>query len=32
MNPDAGKSKAEAGLLQTVRDRCAGRVARVFVP
>ena len=27
-----GKSKAEAGLLQAVRDRCAGRAARVFVP
>ena len=32
MKPDAGKSKAEAGLLQTVRDRCAGRAVRVFVP
>ena len=27
-----GKSKAEAGLLQAVRDRCAGRAARVFLP
>ncbi len=27
-----GKSKAEAGLLQAVRDMKAGRAARVFVP
>ena len=28
----AGKSKAEAGLLEAVRDMKAGRAARVFVP
>jgi len=27
-----GKSKAEAGLLEAVRDMKAGRAARVFVP
>ena len=28
----SGKSKAEAGLLEAVRDMKAGRAARVFVP
>ncbi len=31
-SPDEPKSKAEAGLLQAVRDMKAGRAARVFVP